>query len=172
MNPLTNDCRWAATVAGIAIFVTAPGIALGMGQNSSALHVSAFVVQTCTITAAPLAFGSYDPLDAHRSQPLDSQSTVTVRCGVGTPTRVEMDSGANAQAGVRRMAAFGEYLTYELYQDSAHGRVWGSGADAVLVSGATHAGDPVRHIVQGRIPAGQSVTPGDYTDTVQVILHF
>lgn len=162
----------AATVAGITIFMIVPVVALGMAQNSSALHVSAFVVQTCTITAAPLAFGSYDPLDVHRSQPLDSQSTVTVRCGIGTPTRVEMDRGAHAQGSVRRMTGFGDYLIYELYQDSARARVWGDGANAVLLSGAAHDGDPVQHIVHGRIPGGQSVTPGDYADTVQVLLHF
>ena len=66
----------------------------------------------------------------------------------------------------------GEYLIYELYQDSARTRVWGSGGNAAVISGATHAGDPVQHVVYGRILAGQSVTPGDYADTVQVVLHF
>lgn len=154
------------------ILVTAPVVAPSMEQNASVLHVSGFVVQTCTVTATPLAFGSYDPVDTHRSQPLDSESTVTVRCGVGTPTRVEMDSGSNAQGGFRHMSGFGEYLIYELYQDSAHGLVWGSGADAVLIPGAAHAGDPVQHAVYGRVPGGQSVTPGDYGDTVQVVVHF
>jgi spore coat protein U-like protein len=75
------------------------------------------------------------------------------------------------------MALAGEYLTYELYRDSARSEVWGSGPGSGLNPYAPSATAPNagnREVtVYGRVPGGQEgVSSGLYTDTVVATINF
>jgi spore coat protein U-like protein len=69
--------------------------AQGGGESSANMQVSANVIRKCTITAQPLAFGNYDPVQANYTAPLDAQTTLTVACTKGTALNVTMDKGTN-----------------------------------------------------------------------------
>lgn len=61
----------------------------------------------------------------------------------------------------------GATLAYALYQDSAHTINWGN-----TVSTGTGNGSAQTLTVYGEVPAGQSVTPGAYTDTITATITY
>ena len=143
------------------------------GSATATLTVHAHVVRNCQIFAIPVDFGNYDPLVANRTQPLDATGRILVQCTKGVTPVVELGMGSNAQGSVRRMSAASDFLQYELFQDSAHASVWGTGPQAQLVSlhhnPLEDSGTPS---IYGRVAAGQNVTPGDYDDSVTATVIF
>ena len=71
---------------------------------TASLTVSASVSKNCTITTAPVTFGTYDSVAANATAPLDGIGTVTVTCTKGAPAKVGLNAGSNAQGTTRRMS--------------------------------------------------------------------
>lgn len=141
--------------------------------------MTATVATNCTInTTTQLAFGTYDPLGANASTPLNGTGQIQVACTKGTNSPlIGMDLGQNASGTTRRMAAGGEYLNYEIYQPDAAGTgcpyttVWGNGGAARYDPGTVNkTGKNIT--VCGRIPENQDVAAGSYTDTVTATINF
>lgn len=128
-----------------------------------------------------LAFGTYEIL---ARAPRDSQAQVTVTCeGTGTAQAVTLmlrvDAGANAAGGGRRLRHAGgstATLQYGIYRDAARSSSWGmtTGVDtlgatlSVPATGSTSAG----FVMYGRIPPGQDVPVGNYTDAVRLTIDY
>ena len=165
-----RSVRVAVMLGGLALALATPALAQ---TDSDSFNVSADVSKNCTIATAPVAFGVYDPVVANATTPLDATGAVIVTCTKGAGTRIDLNDGSNASGGNRRMAAGGgNFLTYQLYQDTSRTTVWGSGGSA----GQTIAGAPSKaprtFTVFGRVPAGQDVSAGAYTDTVVATINF
>jgi len=149
------------------------GSAQGGGQTSANMQVNANVVRKCTITAQPMAFGSYDPVQANATAPLDGQSTLTVACTKGTAVSIGMDGGGNAQGTTRRMSSGGgDFLTYEAYKDASRSQRWGDSAGDRFDAGVAPSRDPRQFIVYGRVAGGQDVAEGSFQDTILVTVQF
>ena len=146
------------------------------GSKGTTFNVSSSVVANCTISATDLNFGAYDPLVANKTTPLDVNTTVTVLCTKGsTGVNVGLDLGTHALVGNRHMSNATDSLQYELYSDSAGGTVWsnsGAGLVAWPSFGPIGAGAGTPHTVFGRVPAGQDVSVGSYTDVVTATVNF
>jgi spore coat protein U-like protein len=158
-------------VMAIGAFV-APGDAQAQTATAN-LSVTARVIQQCTI-AAPntLAFGDYDPVTANATANLDQSTTISVACTRGASgVWIGLGLGSNASASTRRMAAGGEYLTYELYRETGRTSVWGNTAG----TGVTYTPTsrlPTNLTVFGRVPSGQDAAVGNYSDTVVATINF
>jgi spore coat protein U-like protein len=161
----------AMAVAGAGMAVN--GFAAADTDN---LLVSASVTASCTIGTAPVAFGAYDPT---AGADLDAQGTLTVFCTNGATTTVTLGQGSNANTGstdaapVRRMlggVGGTDHLGYALYSEATYTTVWGN--DATSDVDYTGSGLSANLTVYGRIPAGQNVTVGSYTDTVVATITF
>lgn len=162
--------RVAVMLGGLALALAAPAIAQ---TDSDSFNVSADVSKNCSITTTPVDFGVYDPVVANATAPLDGTGSVVVACTKGAGTRIDLGLGANSTGSTRRMSAGGgNVLAYELYQDTGRATVWSSGSGA----GQTIAGAPSKaprtFSVFGRVPAGQDVSAGSYTDTVVATINF
>jgi len=163
------------TVAAIAGFVTlrSSDVSAQGGQSSTNMQVSANVIRKCTITAQPLAFGNYDPVQANATAPLDAQTTLTVACTKGTAVNIGMDNGTNAEGEIRRMTSGGtNYLTYEAYKDSGRTQRWGTTAADRLEAGVAPSRDQRQFTVYGRVAGAQDVPEGAFQDTVLVTVDF
>jgi spore coat protein U-like protein len=135
--------------------------------------VSATVTANCTITTAPLAFGSYDPVVTNASTALDGSGTVTVTCTKGATATVGLGLGANASGSTRRMTdGSGAFLTYELFQDSGRTTVWSNAGAGLLSPAAAPSKAPRSFTVYGRVAANQDVPAGSFTDTVVATVNF
>jgi len=139
----------------------------GAGTDSATFTVSALVQSGCTVVGGTLDFGAYN---AGQPNPLDGSGTIRLENCTGTVT-IEMDGGSSGNVNDRAMRAGSgsDRLRYQLYVDPARTRVWGTGTNAyqlmVLVNSLVVT-------VYGRIPGGQRVPPGRYTDTVNVTVNF
>ena len=171
MNTKTYLTALAAALAiGGAAYFTTTG--LSAATITASMPVSATVNNNCTITTNPIAFGSYDPVVANDSANLDATGAVIIACTKGATTTLGLDTGANASAGSRRVASSGNFLTYELYQDSNRSTVWGNSGAALYNSGTSPSKDARTFSVYGRVAGNQDVPAGSYTDTIVATVNF
>ncbi|WP_181952578.1 Csu type fimbrial protein [Vulcaniibacterium gelatinicum] len=168
--------RLVLAIAGLLASSTALA---GPSPQTGSFNVTANVANSCRITATPdLAFGAYDPADANFSTALDAASSISVRCTKGTNAAVALGQGGNPASGstcaapLRQMAAGAERLRYDLYQDSGRTQVWGCDASNDRDFTSTSSVTATTLNTYGRIPAGQDVAAGNYTDTVTVTVTF
>lgn len=147
------------------------------GTATSNLTVSSSVSANCSITTTPLSFGEYDPVVANASANLDSTGTVSVTCTDGASATIALGQGSNADAGstdgapLRRMSDGGtNYLSYNLYSDSARTTAWTNDAAGDVATTGTGTAD--EHTIYGRVTAGQNVPAGSYNDTVIATVTF
>jgi spore coat protein U-like protein len=167
-------------VLGALAFATALTCVGGGEQRASALSwsdnldIAASVNITCTIIAAPVAFGTYSPGGAHATAPLDGTGGISVNCSSGGGnTRVSLGQGLYPQPGstnnnpLRQMGNGALRLRYNLYSDAAHTTVWNNNNGA-----KTGKNFPVLMTVFGRIPAAQFVQQGTYTDSIVATVTF
>jgi spore coat protein U-like protein len=136
--------------------------------TTTAIHVSATVAATCSITGANLSFGTYKQVQ------LDATTTLTATCTSTTPFNIGLNQGVGTGATVtlRKMAGpSSQLLNYRMFQDSARTINWGNtvGTDTVASTGT---GSAQTITVYGRIPASQNDGPGTYQDTVTATLTF
>ena len=132
------------------------------------VSVSGPVSPICSVTAGTLGFGTYSgAADALAA------AAVSVNCSSGGAYQVSLSAGANASGGSRRMAGpASSFLAYQLFRDSARTLAWGDGSALGARVSGTGSGAAQTLTVYGRIPAGQSVTVGSYTDSVVVTVEY
>lgn len=146
------------------------------GSDSDSLDVSASVSAVCTISAAPMSFGAYDPIVANASSALTAQSDITVQCTDGAAASIVLGLGQNSDAGTdddpkRRMSDGGtELLSYGLFSDAGHSVIWGNSSNSDVEH--TGTGAAAQLSVFGSIPGGQNVKAGSYSDTVLATINF
>ena len=165
-------------VVVLLALVSAPlSSAVFAGTATTTFNVTATVIKNCTISAANINFGNYDPLVANATTPLDLSSTVTVACTKGTTATVGLDPGLNsafATGTTRAMTSGGgspSFLSYDIFKDAGHTTVWGN-AGAGLVSYTAASKAPVALTDYGRILAGEDQPVGSYSDTVTATITF
>lgn len=163
--------RLAFTV--VVSFLTVSAIAQPKAQSSTAnLSINASVKANCTISTAPIAFGSYDPIGANASAALDATGSITVSCTKGSTVSIGLGAGQNALVGARRMSAAAEFLTYEIFLDTTRLTVWANTGAAMLSTGTAPSKSPRAFVVYGRVAAGQDVSPGTFSDVVVATVNF
>ncbi|WP_372865147.1 spore coat U domain-containing protein [Spongiibacter sp.] len=154
----------------VAVLASASAFA---ATTTTTFSVTATVVDSCSVSAANLAFGNVAPVN---NLNIDATGSVTVTCSLGTSYAVALDDGTNSSDGsvnTRRMTdGLSNYLSYQMYTDVGRTDVWGetSGTDDVTGTGT---GLSVPIVVYGRIASGQQETQtGSYTDTVNVTVTY
>jgi spore coat protein U-like protein len=109
-------------------------------------------------------FGQIDPEAVN-----NATSDIDYRCTNGTQPSVEL-----AYSGVMTSPTGGN-LGYTLYSESTHTDVWGTGADAYLVSAGTGMGNTLSATVYGEITVADAANAGvaaDFAESVTVTFTF
>jgi spore coat protein U-like protein len=122
----------------------------------------------CNISANPLNFGIYS------GSLITSATTISVNCNSTTSYNVGLNAGTGPGATVTTRAMTGvggAALGYSLYSNSAMTANWGQTVGVDTVSG-TGNGLPQSLTVYGKIPGGQTVVPGSYTDTITATITY
>jgi len=165
-----------STKLGALVFSAATLLSVLPASAASAtasIAVSTTIAVNCTVTAGSVAFGSYDPIVTNASANLDASGTFTVACTKGaTGVTVDLGQGSNYSSG-RRLVSSGSYVSYQLFSDSGRTTTWGStsGGSTVSVS-APSSSAAATYSVYGRIPSGQDVPAGSYSDTIVATVNF
>jgi spore coat protein U-like protein len=139
---------------------------------AGALFASDASAQSCTISATSVNFGNYNVFDG---SPLDSTGTISYRCNAqASNITVALTRGGSSTFSPRRMFKGVEVLTYNLFRNAARTNVWGDGTSGTAVY--SRANPPnnsnVNLTVYGRVPAGQDVSAGTFSDTVTAVINF
>ena len=126
----------------------------------------------CRMNATPIHFGNYD---AFSSAPLDGVGAITVNCSgnVGRATVTLSVSSTSGSFNPRRMKRSGgsDLLGYNVYTDTTRTAIFGDGTGGT--SSVRLRRPPGPHApwsgstsMYGRIPPGQDVSVGSYSDTL------
>lgn len=152
--------RIAAALLGTSVLFAAPAYAVNTGE----FDVSLTIEHECTISATDLTFPNTGMIDHN----VDGTATVTVLCTDESPYEIGLGAGTNAGGDIdeRKLKGPGNRtIDYQFYTDNTYANVWGetNGEDTVGNSTATGSDD---HTIYARVPSGQNVPAGVYTDTV------
>lgn len=140
-------------------------------SSSNPLEINAVVVADCQIITSDLAFGAYDPLVEHATKELDGSAQVTMLCTRSSRAVILIDSGRNPVGTYRGLSGGTQHVSYQLYRDPGRTQVWGSVGN-VLQFVSNGVAQPQQFVVYGRIPPGQEVASGVYTDVVTATVEF
>ncbi len=155
-------------LALLAVLSAAPSQA---ATSTTLFTVNANVLAVCSATATNIEFGDYD---ATSGTPNDTTSTISATCTNGQPYTVSLDAGISSGAAVnaRAMTNAGHLLNYALYTTSGHTTIWGDGTLSTATVAGTGNGSAQPLTVYGRVPTGQHVADGSYSDTITVTLTY
>ena len=154
-----------AVIAGSALLMVMPLFA--SGTNAVRLDVTVKVVPNCRIEVTDLAFGIYDPIVENATRELDGIANVRVLCTRNARAAILIDGGS---ASSRSLASGDQRLQYGIFSDEARRTRWA--VEKPLFFEFSTASSPRDLKVYGRIPPGQVVPAGWYTDTVTAVVDF
>jgi spore coat protein U-like protein len=135
------------------------------------LLASATARASCTVSVGGVAFGPYDVFG---TTSVDATGTIVFQCGrPDRHIRITLSTGSSGTYVTRTLRRSANALTYNLYI-GGFSRVWGDGTGSTSYYSINNPPDdqPVALTVYGRIPAGQDVPAGTYTDTVVAQIDF
>lgn len=130
--------------------------------------VNATCWAACTASAQSVAFGNYNPIGGGT---VNGSGNVAVTCDVGTLYTISLSSGSGTYAD-RTMTNGGNSLVYNLYVDVTRLILWGDGSSGTSTVAGTGTGLLINTPVYGRVPSGQFVPAGNYTDSIVVTVSF
>jgi len=133
-----------------------------------AFQTRATVTNNCVIGTSNLTFGSGSPLaDMRASAPL------SVACTSNSAYQISLNGGAASNPAARTMknSVTGETVGYRI-SSTPDGAVWGDGTGGTVVYSGTGSGASQNVMMYGVVPRQTAPTPGDYRDTVTVLLSF
>ena len=146
---------------------------LGVLAASWLTPVAAHAAVRCSVTTVGVAFGVYD---VFASTPLLSAGSVSVRCvGIGTGIElisVALSTGVSGSFHPRTLFRGSDRLNYNLYLDPGHSQIWGDGTGGTMRHVSVSNSQPANLTIFGRIPPGQDVSAGTYSDTIIVTVNF
>jgi spore coat protein U-like protein len=128
----------------------------------------------CSVSATGVNFGAYDVFVA---TPSDSTGTVTVSCDQAPPVDVTIAIGPSGTSGgfiprQMRSASSPDRLGYNLFVNAGRSTVWGDGAagTSTVFLKNVRKNRPEVATIFGRIPPGQDVSVGSYSDSLTVTI--
>ena len=147
------------------------GSALQAASTTGQLPIGTVVSPNCRIAISDLAFPAYDPLDQNASRELNGAVDVKVICTREARATIVLDTGRYSSGQMRAMSDGDQKVNYELYRDPSRTQVWGSGGNALQFVSAGYK-NPQQFTLYARIPPGQEVASGTYTDVVMATVDF
>ena len=141
------------------------------GSATGTFNVTATVLNNCSLSTSDLAFGNYSATSA---TPNTASTSLAVTCTSALPYTVALDGGNTAaNVSARTMSdGSGHTLSYGLYTTGTYATIWGDGTGTTSTQAGTGNGSAQSLTVYGKIPAGQYVKSGSYTDRITVTVAY
>lgn len=156
-------------IAAVAAVASTPALA---ATATNTMPVSVNVINSCTVAASPMAFGTPAAIGGAN---IDTTSTISLACTNGASYEVALDLGTHAVTSQRYLSNLARTVSipYNVYRDAGRSQSWGNTAATDTVVGTADATGMVTLTAYGRIPStASSVVAGAYTDTVTVTVTF
>jgi spore coat protein U-like protein len=125
------------------------------------------------VTATNLNFGNYNAASPTANT---ANMAVTVRCVRAVDTLpafvVSLSKGSSPTYTPRTMLFGANTLSYNIFNQAAFTTIWGDGTGGTATRSYGGGGNVATGTGYGRIPAGQYVAAGAYTDTITVTVTY
>lgn len=142
----------------------------------SLLPAAASATTTCSLAIGNVVFGVYDVFSPAS---LDTSATLIVTCNrAGGPQHVNVGIAigpgvhGGSSASRKMKTSGGDLLGYNLFRDAGRTAIWGQvpGLDTFtqMLAVPNHSSAQATVTIFGRIPAGQDVAKGSYSDSIVV----
>ncbi|WP_186371321.1 spore coat U domain-containing protein [Yersinia alsatica] len=167
-------------IGALALLPAAPP-AESAGTVTGTLGATLTIITGCYINdgTAPggltnlgtINFGTVSTLNTEIKVPYSSTSggTLNLYCSTGTNYSIAIDNGLHASGNQRRLAGgTAEFVTYNLYKDSAYGQAWGTTGSGLLTGTASTIATAIPLTVYSQVPIQTTPSVSTYTDTVNV----
>jgi spore coat protein U-like protein len=156
----------SAALFSTAAFADPTGGTTPVAGPTGQINVGLTVLDECTIGTHDIAFGSTGLIP----NDIDTSTTVDIECTSGTDYAIGLTDGGHAVSGQRKMISGSDLVNYELSSASNFSTSWGNTAThTVTGTGLDHA---VQIPLYARVPGGQNVPKGTYTDTVTATIWY
>jgi len=127
----------------------------------------------CSVSPGSIAFGAYDVFNP---SPTDSTGTIAYMCGQrDKDIRITISPGSSGTYAARELRNGPERLAYNLYMDGAFTQAWGDGSGGTsffFIKNPQPNNVWLNLTVFARLPPGQDVATGTYSDTVVVTVEY
>lgn len=153
----------------------------GWDSGNTTITANYVVPSLCQIdSTSNVDFGNINDI-GKTTRDYTAQGVVNTTCNNGLPYSIYLGDGNNRIAGgFRQMTnGSGQYIPYQLYQNSNYSAVWDTtgGVSAVGGSGGvskTGSGNSQGTNVYGKIPQGTTIStaPGNYSDAIVVTVTY
>lgn len=136
-----------------------------------ALFGSAPAIAACWASSTGVSFGIYDP---QAVTPVDTAGSITVECDRREPSAtVTIGAGTSGNFAMRSLMNGSDTLQYNVFTDASRLQIWGDGsAGTGTIDVAPFPNRPITLTIYGRIPPGQNVRAGNYSDTLIVTIEY
>ncbi len=126
----------------------------------------------CLVSATSINFGNYDVFSP---TPLDSTGTISVTCTTNRNYQVEITIGPSPNSGSfdprqMNLVTGTDLLNYNLYTDATYTTIWGDGTGGTGIVTIRVRNTTRDTTVYGRIPPGQDVSVGSYSEMLTVTI--
>jgi spore coat protein U-like protein len=154
---------------GFTILVR-PACSTLTSHGSYNFTASANVTNNCTISAAPLSFGSMADFSVARL----ANTALAVRCTNNDAYRIRLNGGQNGTVSQRYMrdTTGTRLVRYDLHTSADRTVPWGDGTAGTAFVTGTGTGNIQQVQVYGRVPAQTAPAPGQYSDVVTATIEF
>jgi spore coat protein U-like protein len=151
-------------VSGAMLALAATGANALSVSNTFQTRIT--IIADCEINSpTDLEFGTHGLLKNN----IDAAATFNVRCTQNVGYAISLDNGQNASGGTSRMTdGNGNFVTYELYQDSGRTTLW----DTTNTVSGTGTGVDQSYTIYGRVPPQATPPAGNYADTVTITVTY
>jgi len=164
------DTVYAASFAGHGTVQYGFGSVPCTAGASSAFsfQARATAINNCLISTNNLTFASGSPIADQRIN-----APLTVACTANSSYQIALNGGISGNPGARTMknSVTGETLGYRI-SATPDGPTWGDGTAGTIVYSGVGTGGAQNVMMYGIVPSQRAPTPGDYRDTVTVLLMF
>ena len=109
-----------STTIAAGVLLALAGAAQAATKSDSFL-VSATVAKNCIIDAPDLTFPDFDG-----ATDVVANSTISVRCTIGTTFDVDLSTGSSTSYALRTLRNGPDLLNYNLYADAGYTTIWGN----------------------------------------------
>ncbi|AGP49446.1 hypothetical protein PSYCG_09730 [Psychrobacter sp. G] len=161
-----------AAVFAVGSFAVMTANAAEPNPATSSFGVSMEVEKICTISAAPLAVTLANTQAGKATPAVTSTTSITVNCSKGDSATISLtpassgnlDGTGNLKGGDLKA----ELIPYKLTSVSANGTAWGSTGNTLTTEVATSYKTDITETIYLTVTNDADVTPGAYTDTINV----
>lgn len=145
--------------------------AISAAAGACAFFGSTPAVAGCWASSTGVSFGIYDP---QAVAPVDTAGSITLECDRREPSAtVSVGAGTSGSFAIRSMMSGSDTLQYNVFTDASRLQIWGDGsAGTGTINVAPFPNRPMTLTIYGRMPPGQNVRAGSYSDTLIVTIEY